>query len=234
MKRIISIVLLAILCMTYVSAFADQKEAITFRGIDWYTNANDVNATLKAIEGVTAGSKNDMAGMQGWFRKWEYSNTNEYVAESGVIQYYSSVPVAGYSAELATYLMYPIVNGKVEYDSNKAEFYMAYYTIKGFEDLYAVFTDLQNKLDKTYGAHVDKSYSGGGAEGVLWTAQDGSLVWLMIRQNTVYKNYEYIQLTYFAPNGVDRLNQLAAQIHQEAVDAEKEEREKNADNYDGL
>lgn len=238
MKKVFSLVLVVILCIAFGSyAFAEQPDAITFRGISWYTNAEDVNNTIKAIEGAAPSrysARTEKADMQSWFKKWPYYNTDECVDEGGVILKYTTVPVAGYSAGLSVYCMYPIVDGKVAYDSSQAEFYMAIYAIDGFEDLYSVYTDLQTKLDKTYGSHVDQSFANGGMEGVTWTAKDGSVVWLRIRQNTVYKNYEDVQITYFAPNGNERLNALSAQIYREAVDAENAERENNTNNFDGL
>lgn len=232
---LVSVLLLA--CLFISTCYADQADSILFRNIEWYSHESDVSTAIKKISGVKTpwyGASYTKTKIDGWFKKWPYMHTDEAVDDAGVILHFNHVPVAGYSADLALSFMYPITNGKIDYRTETSEFYMAIYSIDGFDDLHLVYQDLMTKLSEAYGSHVDQSYFPGGMEGVQWTAKDGSLIWLRIRQNTVYKNYEDVQITYFAPNGLQRLKQLSDQIFKEASEKENDRIKQNADNFEGL
>ncbi len=236
-KKVMIALLLVLLCLLVSISVADEIDSFTFRDLKWYSNPNDASLKMNAIPGVSKpwyGAVRKNEKIEGWYKKWRYFYTDDAVSNGGAILKYTNVPIAGYSANVELSFMWTIRDNRVVYDYDSTEFYMGIYTIDGYRDLKGVYEEIKGKLKDLYGNYVSHSYYEGGMEGVKWTATDGSLIWLRICQNTVYKNYEDITVTYFAPNGAERLQELSNCILQEAIDKEDEKREKNKDNYDGL
>ena len=226
----IVILLISVICV----ATAETPEEITFRSIPWYSKLSDVDASVRSISGITIpwSPVNEGARIESWFQEYEYSYTDDSVENGGVILSYSNLSVAGYTASLKLSFLYSIMDGRVNYSKDDAEFYMAMYTIEGLTDMLSAYKDLRTKLYGVYGNYDLKN--GYHMEGAKWTAKDGSIIWIRVRQNSISDNYEEIKIFYFAPNGIDRLATLAEQIKQEAIQAEEEERLRNQTNFEGL
>lgn len=226
----IAVVLTCVLVCDYVSHAIAEQTGYTFNGIAWYTDAATVDQIVSSIDGVRKpifGAVERNAKIDGWFRKWKYFYTDDAVENGGIILNYNAVRFEGYTAQLSLSFVYSIVNNRVNRDYTSAELYMAVYTIDSGRNLYGVYENLKQKLKSTYGQYVSKSYYDGGMEGVMWTASDGSIIWLRISQNTVYKNYEDVTITFFAPDGLAHMERVSQIQTQEVVD-------QNSDNFDGL
>lgn len=235
-KVIVFLLLIELCSLPFIPAVADV-DSITFRNIDWYSHPSVVSSAMESISGVTTpwfGAVNKSAKIESWFKKWQYFYTDDAISNGGAILKFSRVPIAGYTADVELSFMWMTEDSQVINRFESAEFYMGVYTIEGYKDLFGVYNEIKEKLKTTYGNYVSQSYFDGGIEGVKWTANDGSLIWLRIRKNTVYKNYEDITITYFAPNGEERLKHLSSLMIQQIVDKEDERREQNKDNYEGL
>lgn len=237
MKKYFALICCLLLSLSLFNIAIAEVDTITFRDLEWYSHPSKVSATMNSIPQVTTpwfGAVKKNEKIEGWFKKWQYFYSEDAVSNGGAILKFSNVPIAGYSADVELSFMWATRDGKVLYDYDSTELYMGIYTIDGYRDLHGVYEELKDKLKTTYGNCVSQSYFDGGMEGVKWTAKDGSLIWLRIRQNTVYKNYEDITITYFAPDGSERLQQLSELMTQEIIDKEEEKRENNKDNFEGL
>ncbi len=227
----IAVVLLLALCCCLLSHGFAEQAGYTFENIDWYTDANTVDQIVGSMDGVRKpifGAVDKNAKIDSWFRKWKYFYTEDAVENGGVIFNYNGVKFEGYTAQLSLSFVYSIDNdNRINRDYKAAELYMAVYTIDNGKNLYGIYEDLKGKLKATYGQYVSKSFFDGGMEGVMWTADDGSIIWLRISQNTVYKNYEDITITFFAPDGLTHIERVSQVLTQEVVD-------RNSDNMDGL
>lgn len=235
-KVIISLTCIIFCILSSISAVA-EVDSITFRDLDWYSHPSIVSSVMNSIPGVTTpwfGAVDKSAKIESWFKKWQYFYTEDAINNGGAILKFSRVPIAGYTADVELSFMWMMEDSQINSSFESSEFYMGVYTIEGYKDLFGVYNEIKEKLKTTYGNYVSQSYFDSGIEGVKWTASDGSLIWLRIRKNTVYKNYEDITITYFAPNGEERLRQLSSLMLQKIVDKEDERREQNKDNYEGL
>ena len=236
-KTLVQLFIILLLCIALVNALADQPETIRFRDIDWYTDVQSVSAIMKAIPGVSTpwfGAVDNHAKIESWFKKWKYFYTDDAIDNGGVILKFTKVPIAGYSSDVEMSFLYTYNDGKVSYNNQTAEFYMAIYTIDGYSNIYGIYEEVRGKLKEKYGNYVSKSYFDGGLEGALWTAKDGSLIWLRVYQNSISQKYQNITITYLASNGEERFKKLSEQIANEKKEQIKKEQEKNANNYEGL
>ena len=231
MKKMFGL-LAAILLVSILSFASAEDKLITFRGIEWYTAKEDVEQKLYA----------DGASSAGWLGSPEeiyrlvatdYSNVtmgSDRVDGGGVRAWYRDISVAGFtpSDTYACYL-YPIQNGKIIYDDDQAEFYFGWYTFDAgdFADHEGIFDDLSEKLTKLYG--TGKKESAKYHTTITWSDKEKNKIRLLINDK---KNY--VTLGYIAGDADSRLDEMEKALVREAKEKEKQERENNADNSDGL
>ena len=232
MKKVLAVVLFVALIMVSVIGASFAEESYTFRNIPWLTTKVDVIEAMNA-EGYKVSWKYDNTTIADWFQTWINITGDYKVAEGGCYLSFKGVKVAGYSASLSTYYWYPIVDGRVQRDNDLAQFYLAEYEIQNIENMDPVYDDLLAKLTSLYGKPETKNSDSSWTDtiGALWTADDGSLIWL-----ARYKAYgdTAVKIWYAAPKTTETLQALEKQIAQETLEAEEAEREKNKTNTDGL
>ena len=229
-KFVATLLALALLLSCVSVCFA--ADAFTFRGIPWFTTKVETLDAM-ASAGYKAWWNSKDTTIPDWFQTWSNIIGDYKVANGGCECSYKNVAVAGYSAKVDTYFIYPIVNGKVSRDNDKAQLYLARYIIEGFEDMEAVYADLKVKLSGLYGEPVTKNSDSSWTDtiGVKWTAEDGSSIWLA--RYTAYGDTD-VKIWYIAPNCTEMLQTLEAQITQETIDAEEQARQDNKNNTSGL
>lgn len=237
-KSIISLILVMMLLSavfvgsTFAEAAVDvqQQETFLFRSIPWYTTQRDVQNALSALKTY---SNRSGVTIPDWFQRWNNIDGDMTVEAGGCYTRYRDVSVAGYEANLYVYYMYPIVNGKTVKADDTAEMYLALYEFETLSDMPAVYDDLVAKLTRLYGESeaLNNPDSWTNFNGRLWKAADGSQIWL--RLYYMYGSYT-LKLSYIAPDCTNRLEALSAQLLQEKIDAEAEERQQNQDNTEGL
>lgn len=238
MKKIIISLFLASLLLSALlvsgaiaeTAITTQKDTFLFRNIPWYTTQRDVQ---NALSGLTTSSNRSGVTIPDWFQRWNNIDGDMTVEAGGCLTRYKDVNVAGYKAGLCVYYLYPIVDGKTVKADDSAEMYLAIYEFATLSDMPAVYDDLITKLTKLYGESgaLNNPDNWTSFNGRLWKAADGSQIWLRLYH--MYDNYT-LKLSYIAPDCTARLDALAAQLLQEKVDAEAEERQQNQDNTEGL
>lgn len=229
--------IVAILSLTMRTGIAesDAPDSILFRGITWYEREDSVKESVESIDGIKSSwyrAVDEKARIESWYQPWKYMYADINVYDAGVILNYENAPVAGYNADLELSFGYAIVDGNVEYHTETSQFYMAKYTIEDLEDFEGAFDGLIEKLSQLYGKPKDKSYDD--TKGKLWTAKDGSLVWICMYYNSIDNKYEEIDITYAAPDTDGFLQNLERQIQAETAAGEAQEREQNSSNFDGL
>lgn len=241
MKKAFLLLIVVLLIGSTVSASAvEQPDTILFRSIPWFENRASVRTTMSNIDGIQPGyGSSDMARIDTWYRQWNNMYADPNITDGGAMSAYKNLKVAGYSASVTLSFVFPIVDGKVLYSADNAQFYKAIYKLDELEDMPAAFDDLTTKLSSLYGTPEDKSYYNSFAgldtpKAWLWYAKDGSLVFLAMYYDTYSKKYDEVWITYAAPKTDELLNTLIAQIKQEAIEAEEAERLKNSTNTDGL
>ena len=220
----------------------NTPKSITFQKFDWLDNYKNVKKVCDNIDGIRKVwllETEEKATIDTWDNEYENVGSDIAVPEGGVILRYSAIPVAGYTASLKLSFIYPIVDGLIQYDTQSSQFYKAQYSIEDIEDVEGAYNDLKGKLTSLYGSPSDKSYSNWlyGCDsplGALWTAEDGSLVWLCMYYNVWEEKYDTLRLVYSAPNTNEMLIQLASQIKQETYNMEESSRNDNASNLGGL
>lgn len=245
MKRFFSSFALVVMILFFMpSAFAEGStspaETITFRGIDWFETFKNVKEVFDKIGDARIDWYSPIKEKV-TVSEWDDTKLTPIQArEGGVRLIYLDVPVAGYTAE-TTYLFftYPVVEGKVQYDTEESQFCKAKYVIGHLADVESAYNDLAEKLSNLYGEPVDHSdynliSKKDNPKGLLWTADDGSVVWMAIYYNDSWEHLHEIKITYAAPNLADRLNNLNEQIKMEARNSEAEARRENSSNYGGL
>lgn len=230
MKRILAILLISMLMVSSFPTVVFADESYLFRSIPWYSTKSVVSESLSSLS-VSRNRSNTT--LPDWFQRWNNIDGDYTVEEAGTYTIYKKVAVAGYKAELITYFMYPIVNGRVERNDDNAELYLALYEFEELTDMPAVYEDLVKKLTGLYGesSALNNPDNWTSFEGRLWKAEDGSQIWLRLYH--MYGSYT-LKLSYIAPDSTSRLQALEAQIIQEKIEAEELERQQNSDNTEGL
>lgn len=232
MKKFLSILLLVSLSLTLLVGASSAEESFTFRGIPWLTTRADVKDKLSG-EGLKAWWDDKNAAIPDWFQTWSNINGDYTVSEGGCNVAYHGASVAGYTADVNAYFWFPIVEGRVQRDPDLAQFYLATYEVTGIDNMEPVYDDLLTKLTSLYGTPQAKNSDSNWTNtiGSLWTAEDGSLIWLA--QYTEYGSIT-VKIWYAAPKTTETLQALETQIANEIREAEDAEREKNKTNTDGL
>ena len=227
MKKNCVFILTVVLLVTMLIV-ACAADTYLFRNIPWYSTKTTASDALDSLK-TSRNSSNTT--MPDWFQKWSNITGDYKVEEAGAYVGYSGVTVAGYNASLYTYYMYPIVDGRVSRNDDNAEFYLAIYDFEKLTDMQAVYDDLVQKLTGLYGEStaLNNPDSWTDFTGRLWTADDGSQIWLR-----KFNDNNKVKLSYIAPNSTERLQALEAQITQEKIEAEELERKNNETNTDGL
>ena len=230
MKKLIACVLTVVVLVTMVVSMASAAESYLFRNIPWYAAKTEAG---EALSSLTTNRNRSNTTMPDWFQRWNNIDGDYKVEEAGTYTEYKDVSVAGYNADLYTYYIYPIVDGKVSRNDNNAQFYLAIYEFETLTDMPAVYDDLVVKLTGLYGdsTALNNPDNWTNFTGRLWTAEDGSQIWL--RNYHMYGDYT-VKLSYIAPNSTEHLQALEAQITQEKIEAEELERKNNATNTEGL
>ena len=240
MKRFL-ILFLAVVTLFSVSTFA-SVDTITFRDIEWWNSEPKVKKEIEKMDDIKPSlflPEEENARIDGWYHPWEFIYSEPNVENGGVLLNYDDVNVAGYKADLELYFMYKIKNGLVSRNIKDTSFYQAKYTIDDLEDIDSVFEDITTKLTSKYGEPEDKSYYDHSDDlyspkGYLWTAGDGSIVWIGMYYNSYDDKYSECWIFYSAPNVDKKLDKLNKQIQNETINEEAARREENASNTDGL
>lgn len=203
---------------------------IQFRGIEWYSDYETVHNFLESecIDSYFCSFSMENTTIDSIYSiEWGYSLSDDRVDEAGIGVGYMDMPVAGYVADVYAYYMYPITDGKVDRSTEKAEFYVAYYSFEDMENLTAVYDDLTAKLTALYGEGIpktDKYY-----DSIYWQDAEGNMVWLLIEDDA-----SAVRLGYAAGDHITRLDTLREQIRNETIAAEDESRQENSGNTSGL
>ena len=241
MKQVISTLLLIVFLIS-VSAVAEEPDSILFRGIEWFKEESVVKPEIDGIEGIKPSwykGEEENARIDSWYRQWENMYADVNLENGGVILRYENVSVAGYNCDLKLSFAYAITDDRVSYDMKSAEFYKAEYTIEELEDMEGAYNDLVDKLSQLYGSSEDKSYLNSfddmtSPKGSIWTAKDGSLVWVGIYYNSFSEVYDTLKIVYAAPDVDGYLTSLDDRIKKETAEGEAIQREENASNFEGL
>lgn len=244
MKKLIVCILSLVLFITVFSITAYATDSITFRDIKWLDSYKNVISVCDKIEGAKPAWIYDLtenARITSWDDTIEHMlDPVPYAVDNGgVVRRYENVPVAGYTADMDLSFIYPIENGKVNTDTNSAQFYKAEYEIKDLEDFRSAYQDLQSKLESLYGPSEDYTYTNilsdtPSKEGRMWKAHDGSLIWMYLDYNMVSEKYYGIYIVYAAPNTNQMIVDLDSFYRQSASNQEAENRTENSSNYGGL
>ncbi len=232
MKKIIMVVLLATLIMASSIGNSFAAETFTFRNIPWLTSKADVITAMTA-DGYKISYQYDNTTIPDWFQIRSNVIGDVKVKEGGCYLSFNGVKVAGYSAYLETYYWYPIVDGSIQKDDDSAQFYLAQYEIFDIDNMDYVYDDLLEKLTSLYGKSEAKNSDDSATDtiGVLWTADDSSLIWLA-KYNS--DGETIVKIWYAAPHCTETLQALEEHIAQETLEAEENERENNKTNTEGL
>lgn len=217
---------------TYDALYEGVEGLITFRDFDWYVTKEEFEEKLYE-EGASShgalGNPNNIYRLSAT-NSSSITFGSDRVDEGGYRGWYADVSVAGYQVD-DTYacFVYPIVDGEIIRDDDKAEFYFGWYTFKkgDYEDIQSIYDDLSNKLASIYGEgnmNSDRYYTT-----ITWTDVQGNFIRLLIN-----KNQDYATLGYMAANAESMLNDMDKAISNEAALAEAKAREENASNTSGL
>lgn len=231
-----------IMSITPIVSIADEKdsvEAIMFRNIPWLTTYQTTKEILDKESDLTPKSKglSENTSIPDWEdagNKYATGNKN-----AGVILKYSA-KVAGYDADLSMAFIYPMSeNWEVKRDTPVSMFCEATYTLKRLENMHSAYKDLLEKLSSLYGPYKDKSdtnlFTGQKSEeGAVWTAADGSTIYLKEKLNVIIGTVDDIILTYAAPNVNSMLYKVSNYKTLQKREQEDKQRDENSSNYDGL
>jgi len=210
-----------------------QGNTIQFRNIPWLEKYQIVKEKIESINGI----KKSLNPVEEDTTISDALN-DIYVDNGGVELNYYNVSVAGYDASLNIYFIYAIENGKTIRDINEAKLFKARYVLYNSEDPDGTYDDIVSKLTVLYGQpeEVQNEYTPFFMEynGLMWLADDGSCVVISMNKHLLIKNDNTIEITYSAPNTTTLLEELDDQLQKEKMTQYEEEREKNANNYNGL
>ena len=230
MKKLIAwISVFTILCAFFVDfACAQSETPIKFRGIEWYTKFPIVNEMFEGNSPYVFENA-DIDSIE--YAEWGGIFTEDRTNEAGVSVYYHDLDVAGYTAEVKAYYMYPVVNGVSVRETDEAEFYFAMYTFEDYEDMDSVYADLKNKLVSLYGEGKQKR-NGYYKESTYWEDARNNALWIVLdAEDDIIRE---IRLAYTAGDAKDRLNELRAVLLSEKAAEEEDSRAQNTENTSGL
>ncbi len=237
MKRFLLVLLVVTLAMILLAGASLAEGSFTFRGIPWLTTRAEVEEKLTG-EGYRLFMQRNNIDIPDWYQTRAYKN-EDTISEGGCRSNFLDASVAGYKADVDAYFWYPIVDGRVQRNPDSSQLYLANYRILDGDDQEQVYEDLLRKMKSIYGtpqttekdAKDDFGFSIN-TSGSLWTADDGSRIWL-----AKYKEFGQIasvKIWYAAPETTETLQALEAQIAKEIKEAEDAERERIKNNTDGL
>lgn len=221
MKKIISIIAILTVISIMGSAFADSDGMIRFRGLEWYSTMPEIKEALgwKDID-----TMNEMILLSDIDENWDYSVYSGYkrIDDMGLFAYRYDVEVAGYKAMVGMSFIYPIENGSSVKDRDKAQLYMATYSISEYSDLKSVYYDLKAKIDALYGEGAVEDNR------VRWMDSVGNKVVLSMSGDS------YVSISYAAAGHKERLQSMHNVRIAEMRRAEAEERTQKAGDNSGL
>ena len=231
MKKLLSILLILSVLITYTIVYAEDNE-ISFRGIEWYSSKKDVEEILLSDENIRSrnSSAHDIYRMSGTY----YPNVtmgSDRVDDGGIVGRYDGIKIAGY--EIPTtyiYYVYPIENKKIIHEDDQALMYLIWYpfTNSAFADQIGIHDDLSAKLTSLYGkGKVDKSSKYYTI--TTWKDKKGNTILLLINDDK-----DYTSLAYMASDAEKMLDTMKQALKDEAIELEKQQREQNSNNTDGL
>ena len=204
-------------------------KSIMFRNVPWYSTKKEVDELLTDED-----LKTNQRSMNDAFRLSGINNAHttmpdDRVEGGGYIVWYPDAEVAGYKTDgLEICYMYPMENGNIVLDDNRAEMYFAYYTLSiDYVEYDEVYRDLSEKLTSLYGDGVSKNEYG--LQYTMWSDSEGNI----IRINLGTQN-NYVTLGYMANGAEKRLDELQNVLDERALEEEKENREANKSNTSGL
>ena len=206
---------------------SSEEGEILFRGVPWYST----RVQTEAIIGYTSKTKgpNDLYRITAI----DYNNVtmgNERVDDyGGCMANYSNVTIAGL-APSSTYIcyIYPIVDGKIIADDSLAQIYFGYYKFtSNFSDHEAIYSELQRKLNITYGTGVETI--GRYNTTTKWTDVNGNYIQLLINSSG-----DYVSLGYIAADADERLDEMQNAIDNQLAEQEHIEMQKQENNFGGL
>ena len=220
-KWIAGIVVLTMLCAFFADfACAESESSITFRGVEWYSTLPEVKDAL-GWEDVDI--MDEMIVLSDIDENWDYSLSSGFnrIDDMGLFAYYYDTEAAGYKAMVTMSFIYPIENGASVKDSDKAQLYMATYSISQYTDLKSVYSDLKTKLDSLYGTG---------------TVEDDRIRWMDSTGNKLVLSMggSYVSISYAAAGHKERLQSMHNVRVAEIKHAEAEERAQKASDTSGL
>lgn len=232
MKKLFTILLILAVLFSCSITCAEDKE-ITFRGIEWYSSKTDVEENLLENEEISVqrSSSHDIYRISGTYFA-NVTSGSDRVDEGGIVGQYKGVKVAGYEIPI-TYIhyIYPVTDKKISHDDEQAQMYLIWYPFKSndFADHVGIHDDLSEKLTGLYGkGKVDKTNAKYYTT-TTWKDEKGNTILLLINAD---KNYT--SLAYMAAGADKKLDEMKQALKDEAIELEKQQREENANNTDGL
>lgn len=220
MKRVVSIVAILMITAIIGSTFAEADGLITFRGVEWYSTLPEIE---EALGWKDVDTMDEMIVLSDIDENWDYSFSSGYnrIDDMGLFAYYYDAEVAGYKALTYMSFIYPIENGASVKDADKAQLYMATYSISEYADLNAVYSDLKAKLDSLYGAG---------------TVKDNRVVWMDSVGDKVVLSMDgsYVGVSYAAAGHKERLQSMHNVRIAEMKRTEADERAQKANDTSGL
>ena len=220
MKKVMAIISILMIVAMMGSAFSGSDNQITFRGVEWYSTLAEVKDELGWAD---VDIMDDMILLSDIDENWDYSLSSGYnrIDDMGLFAYYYDAEVAGYKALTYMSFIYPIENGASVKDANKAQLYMATYSISEYADLNAVYSDLKAKLDSLYGAG---------------TVNDNRVDWMDSVGDKVVLSMDgsYVGVSYAAAGHKERLQSMHNVRISEMKRAEADERAQKANDTSGL
>lgn len=201
MKRIFVIVLVLLFALPVFTPAAFDGQ-ITFRGVKWYATESEVDIIL-----LSPGAK-----------KFSVSLDNNKIAEDkpiSIAKFYSGIKVADYIPHITVVnYLFPIENGKIIRDMEKAMFYRGSYYFNSDENHPMLFDELKMKLTSLYGEPSLNEVPNEGEPTeyqVIWTDNIGNSTELIMSSQA-----EGVRLNYIANNSSERLEELNKIADQES------------------
>lgn len=157
MKRIIAMLVAAVVLMTAFSAFAEELPSITFRGLSFGMTYRAAVENGRAPDGAIPVSVPYIGRIDEIIYRSEYLeglnliDPDEKLSSIMLMSYDSGVDVAGYTAYQVDWrFVRPLVDGKISMNDDDAIFYAGWYSIQS-PDYRALEKDLTEKLTTLYG-----------------------------------------------------------------------------------
>lgn len=220
-------IILLLLCI-HTSAIADsgKPKSIEFRGIPWYESLANVREKLATMDGFIPSQffpMSEHVRIESW-DGYYYKDSELFVKDGGVSLHFSEAPIAGYLNSLSLYFLYPINGEQINSHPDDAQLCKATYKFsEDIDNLEAVYFDLQTKLKNLYGdgqEELDDSNSFTGINvytATLWTAEDGSLVYLIMSRNSLSGKACQVRLVYAAGDINEKITTIKRMIDKGVV-----------------